>query len=67
MSVIDALTPDKGRFGESKRELDRLLMSEKLRQKPILLLGNKIDKPGAASQDEVGLQGATNPTAFCST
>lgn len=49
--LIDAW--DRGRFQESKNELDSLLMDEALSNCPVLILGNKIDKPGAASEDEL--------------
>jgi GTP-binding protein SAR1 len=49
--LIDAW--DRGRFQESKNELDSLLTDEALSNCPILILGNKIDKPGAASEDEL--------------
>ena len=41
------------RFLESKVELDSLLTDEQVSNCPILILGNKIDKPGAASEDEI--------------
>ncbi|UYV67019.1 SAR1A [Cordylochernes scorpioides] len=44
---------DKERFRESKAELDSLLTDEQLANCPVLILGNKIDKPGAASEDEI--------------
>ena len=51
------------RFGESKVELDSLLTDEQLSSCPILILGNKIDRPGAAGEDELrqvfGLYGQT--------
>ena len=51
------------RFGESKVELDALLTDEQLSSCPILILGNKIDRPGAAGEDELrqvfGLYGQT--------
>ena len=54
---------DRGRFGESKVELDSLLTDEQLSNCPVLILGNKIDRPGAASEDELrqvfGLYGQT--------
>ena len=59
--LIDAC--DRGRFGESKVELDSLLTDEQLANCPVLVLGNKIDRPGAASEDELrqlfGLYGQT--------
>lgn len=51
MFLIDAW--DRGRFQESKNELDSLLTDEALSNCPVLILGNKIDKPGAASEDEL--------------
>ena len=54
---------DRARFGESKAELDSLLTDEQLANCPVLVLGNKIDRPGAASEDELrqifGLYGQT--------
>ena len=48
---------------EAKVELDSLLQDEQVANAPVLILGNKIDKPGAASEDELryymGLQGLT--------
>ena len=59
--LIDAC--DRGRFSESKAELDSLLTDEQLSNCPVLVLGNKIDRPGAASEDELrqifGLYGQT--------
>lgn len=49
--LIDAW--DRSRFQESKNELDSLLTDEALSNCPILILGNKIDKAGAASEDEL--------------
>ncbi|XP_023212716.1 GTP-binding protein SAR1b-like [Centruroides sculpturatus] len=59
--LIDAC--DRERFPESKVELDSLLTDEQLANCPVLILGNKIDRPGAASEDELrgyfGLYGQT--------
>lgn len=46
-------TADRQRFGESKAELDDLLGGDDLKDVPFLILGNKIDIPGAASEEEV--------------
>ncbi|XP_077999005.1 small COPII coat GTPase SAR1B-like [Glandiceps talaboti] len=59
--LIDAA--DRGRFIEAKAELDSLMTDEQVANAPILILGNKIDKPNAASEDELrtvfGLHGQT--------
>lgn len=44
---------DRSRFVESKQELDSLLTDESLANCPVLILGNKIDLPSAASEDEL--------------
>merc|ERR1711974_1203 len=44
---------DRARFAESKKELDGLLSSDDLSTIPFLVLGNKIDVPQAASEDEL--------------
>ncbi|CAF0908166.1 unnamed protein product [Brachionus calyciflorus] len=49
--LIDAW--DRQRFNESIVELDSLLADEQLSNCPILLLGNKIDKQGAAGEQEL--------------
>lgn len=59
--LVDA--HDRERFRESKTELESLLTDETLSNCPVLILGNKIDLPGAASEDELrqvyGLYGQT--------
>lgn len=66
--AVDAIvflidTYDRDRFPESKQELDGLLSDEQLANCPVLILGNKIDRPGAASEQEIrqyfGLNGQT--------
>ncbi|KAG9509984.1 GTP-binding protein SAR1b [Fragariocoptes setiger] len=66
--AVDAIvflvdTCDRERFPESKAELDSLLTDEQLQNCPVLILGNKIDRPGAASEEEIrsyfGLHGQT--------
>ena len=49
--IIDAC--DRSRFHESVVELDALLSDEQIGHLPILILGNKIDCAGAASEDEL--------------
>ena len=59
--LVDAY--DKERFAESKKELDALLSDEALASAPFLVLGNKIDIPYAASEDELRYHlGLTNFT-----
>ncbi|KAL0797542.1 hypothetical protein Bca101_052716 [Brassica carinata] len=59
--LVDAY--DRERFVESKRELDALLSDEALANVPFLILGNKIDIPYAASEDELRYHlGLTNFT-----
>jgi GTP-binding protein SAR1 len=59
--LVDAV--DKERFTESKKELDGLLSDDSLAAVPFLVLGNKIDIPQAASEEELrhhlGLTGYT--------
>ena len=59
--MIDA--NDRPRFEESSVELAGLMADEQVADAPVLILGNKIDISGAASEEEVrqvfGLQGVT--------
>ena len=54
---------DRDRFGESRAELDALLSDDALAGVPFVILGNKVDLPEAASEDEIryalGLANAT--------
>ena len=49
--LIDAADPS--RFEESKKEFDNIVNTNELGNIPILILGNKIDKNGAVSEDEL--------------
>jgi len=49
--LVDSI--DRGRFPEAKKELDSLLTTEELQDVPFLVLGNKIDMPTAASEEEL--------------
>ena len=49
--LVDAL--DRDRFAEAKAELDALLCDESLAEVPFLVLGNKIDVPEAASEEQL--------------
>ncbi len=49
--LIDAW--DRPRFNESVVELESLLSDEQLFNCPVLILGNKIDKVGAAGEQEL--------------
>ena len=65
--LVDAF--DRGRFHEARAELDSLLSDEQIASAPILVLANKIDIPGAASEDEIrsifGLHGKTTGMVSC--
>merc|ERR1711994_442565 len=49
--LVDAA--DRTRFQETKEELGRLLHEPSLQQVPFVVLGNKIDIPVAASEEEL--------------
>ena len=51
MYMVDA--SDRDRFDLSRYELENLLDCEELASIPILVLANKIDKPGAATEEEI--------------
>lgn len=59
--IVDSV--DRQRLPESRAELDSLLGDEQISNCPVLILGNKIDRPGATSEDELrnflGLHGVT--------
>ena len=65
--MIDAY--DRMRFEESRNELILLLQDESLQYCPVLVLGNKIDLPNAASEDEIrtyfNLNGMTTGKVLC--
>ncbi|KAF2492207.1 small COPII coat GTPase SAR1 [Lophium mytilinum] len=64
--LVDAV--DRARFGESREALESLLTAEELSHIPILVLGNKIDVPGAVSEpqlrDELKLSYTTGKAGF---
>ncbi|EAK90620.1 SAR1-like small GTpase, partial [Cryptosporidium parvum Iowa II] len=49
--LVDA--SDRSRFGETREELSNLLETPELQNVPFVILGNKIDIPMAASEDEL--------------
>lgn len=49
--VVDSADPES--FSEAKAQLDDLLSVEEISKLPFLILGNKIDAPGAVSRDEL--------------
>jgi len=52
--LVDAA--DRSRFEEARIELQQLQESHNLASVPIVVLGNKIDKPSAASEEELRSQ-----------
>ncbi|EAR98989.1 ADP-ribosylation factor(Arf)/Arf-like (Arl) small GTPase family protein (macronuclear) [Tetrahymena thermophila SB210] len=44
---------DRARFEESKIEFNKIIQTKELEKVPIVILGNKIDIQGAASEDEL--------------
>ncbi|KAG2393140.1 hypothetical protein C9374_009717 [Naegleria lovaniensis] len=52
--LVDAA--DAGRFPEASKELHGLLQFEDLQKVPFLVLGNKIDKPGAVNDTQLAYQ-----------
>ena len=51
--IIDSA--DSARFEESRAELFKIINSKEIGDIPILIYGNKIDKPEACSEDELRL------------
>ncbi|CAF0815797.1 unnamed protein product [Didymodactylos carnosus] len=49
--LVDAV--DRQRLMEAKTELDSLLTDEQVANAPVVVLGNKIDVPGAVSEQEL--------------
>jgi len=49
--LLDA--SDRSRFPEAQQELNGLLTDDQLSSVPVVILANKIDIPGAASEDEI--------------
>ena len=52
--MVDAAK--KERFQESKEELEFLLQTEEIKNIPIAILGNKIDKKEAVTEEELRLE-----------
>jgi len=49
--IVDAT--DRGRFNEAREELNHLMETNELASVPFVVIGNKIDKPQAASEEEL--------------
>jgi GTP-binding protein SAR1 len=49
--LVDSADPK--RFAEAKEELESVLNTTELENIPIAILGNKIDKPGAVSEEDI--------------
>lgn len=61
--MVDAADPK--RFEESKKELQMILSATQVANVPILILGNKIDKPGAVPEEEFKIAlGLETQTSF---
>ena len=61
--LVDAA--DKERFEESRKELDGIISTPELAKVPVVILGNKIDKKEAASEEELRVAlGLTVKTNF---
>ena len=61
--LVDVSAPE--RFPDSKKEFDKVVFSDELRNVPILILGNKIDKQGAVNEETIReVFGLTTNTSF---